>query len=98
MHQLADSLTIEASLVEWIGTFESLSRKPESLNELIRSATLYQALMEVEPEMFPPLPPKLLSKDPNCLTLDSARTRKIYQELLFRMEEWFKVHGEDLVF
>jgi hypothetical protein len=51
--------------------------------------------MEVEPEFFPPLPPKLLSSDPNCLTLDSARTRKIYQELLLRMEEWFKLRGED---
>jgi len=51
--------------------------------------------MEIEPDYFPPLPTRLLSKDPNCLTFDSATTRKIYQELLFRMEEWFKLRDEE---
>jgi len=50
--------------------------------------------MEIEPEYFPPLPTRLLSKDPNCLTFDKATTKKIYQELLFRLEEWFKMRDQ----
>lgn len=52
-------------------------------------------MMEIDPHMFPPLQKNLLSKDPNCLTLDSARLRAIYKELLQRMEKWFELKVSD---
>lgn len=91
-HALADSPTIQASLLEWICTFETIHKHPQDIVEMIRSATLYQALMEIDPLMFPPLPTKLLSVDPNCLTLDSGRLRAIYKELLERMEKWYRTN------
>ena len=51
--------------------------------------------MEIEPLIFPPLPPSLLSKDPNCLTLDNKRLRAIYKELFTQIEQWFRIKIPD---
>lgn len=95
LHPLVENLTIKDSLLEWIGTFDTIERKPKSIFEMIRSATLYHVLEEIDPDIFPPLPAKLLGSDPNLLTVDTVRNRAIYKEMFKQMEKWFRKRLND---
>lgn len=62
---------MQQSIIEWVSSFESVVRKPQTIEELIKSPILYLVLMEIEPQWFPSLPAAFLQKDLNQLTLSN---------------------------
>lgn len=61
----SDNIQMQQSIIEWVSTFDSVVRKPQTVEELIKSPIFYLILMEIEPHWFPSLPPALLQKDLN---------------------------------
>jgi hypothetical protein len=61
----SDNIQMQQSIIEWVSIFDSVVRKPQTIEELIKSPIFYLILMEIEPQWFPSLPPALLQKDLN---------------------------------
>jgi len=96
-HPLAGYARLHESLLRWVTTFEELSFKPMSLDELILSGSFYQMLSEIDPTYFPHLNPKIVKREPQKLAQDITVLKSIYTKLLKNLENWFAVKLDDTI-